>query len=75
MVRVRWVAHLHLHALADQVQDVVQLGEPLVGRSLGSDTQGAPQAVFHNALCTQTGRLAVLCPSGAGMLLIISCKD
>lgn len=51
---------------ADQVLETVQLGEPLVGRSLGFGTLGGVQTVFHNALCTRGGRLMLLCPSGAG---------
>jgi hypothetical protein len=53
-----------LRAAADQVQEHVQLGEPLVGRSLGFGTQSGQQTVFHSALCPQMGRLALLCPSG-----------
>jgi hypothetical protein len=55
-----------LRAAADQVQERVQLSEPLVGRSLGFGTQSGQQTVFHSALCPQMGRLALLCPSGMG---------
>jgi hypothetical protein len=61
-----------LRAAADQVQELVQLGEPLVGRSLGFGTQSGQQTVFHSALCPQMGRLALLCPSGIGLPGVLS---
>lgn len=60
-----------LRAAADQVQERVQLSEPLVGRSLGFGTQSGQQTVFHSALCPQMGRLALLCPSGTGSAKVL----
>lgn len=60
------VTGIALHVATDQVQERVQLSEPLIGRSLGFGTQSGQQMVFHSAVCPQMGRLAMLCPSGVG---------
>lgn len=60
---------------ADQVLEMLQLGEPLVGRSLGFGTQSVQQTAFHSALCTRGGRLVLLCHSGAipEIYIILKC--